>query len=298
MAMQRAQFLSLMAEGLRKVFFDHFDELPSVYPQIFDIQKSTKRMETDQTIAGIGMLSVKPEGEPTTYEDMTEGFSQSAMHTAYSKGIRVSRELIDDDQYNIINKRTRALARSAKYRKEWDHAKMFNNAEATTYFTCGDGLALLSNSHKLAASTTTFDNYAASTSLSVTALEAAFNAMRRFPDDNNMLIALEPNTLLIAPELEWDAEEILGSTNKPYTADNEKNTMRGRLKIVKWPFLTGTATWFVLADKGVIAPTSFNRTPVEFSRDGDFDTEDLKVKVYTRYSLMCLDPRFCYGDVG
>ncbi len=43
MAMSRANFLSLMEEGLRKVFFMQYKELPTKYQEIYEVVKSKKR---------------------------------------------------------------------------------------------------------------------------------------------------------------------------------------------------------------------------------------------------------------
>lgn len=299
MAMIRSQFLTLMVEGLREVFFLQYKEQEQVHPRIFDVQSSKKRKESYQGITGLGMLDVKPESEAITYEDLVEGYDQDFLHTAYAKGLRFSRELLDDEQYGVMKRRTEALSRSARYRKEYDHAKLFNNASATTYFSGNDDLALLSASHTLAAvPSTVWSNYSASTDLSLAALETAFTAIRTFKDDQNLLINMEPATLLIPPQLEYDAYEILNSSGKPYTADNEVNYFKGKLNVIVWPFITDTNAWFVLTKKSDAAPLSFIRTKVEFDSDGDFDTKDLKVSAYTRYSLGFIDPRFCYGSMG
>ena len=299
MAMSRANFLSLMEEGLRKVFSMQYKELPTKYQEIYEVVKSKKRQETDQMIDGLGMLDEKPEGEPITYDTFGEGYSKVFLHTAFAKGIRITRELLDDELYGVIAKRVKALARAARYRKEYDHAKLFNNATSTTYFTGADGLPLLSANHTLSSTPgTTKSNTAGAVDLSATAIEGAFNAMRRFPDNRNMLISLEPSVLLIPPELEWDASEILESSGKPYTTDNEINALKGRLKVITWPFLTDTDAWFVLCSKSEMAPISFDRVPLEFERDGDFDTKDLKVSAYTRYSNGFSDWRWCYGGTG
>ena len=299
MAMTRSSFLSLMVEGLREVFFLQYKEQEQVHPRIFQMETSKKRKESYHSVTGLGMLDEKPESESINYTNLVDGYDKDFLHTAYAKGLRFSRELLDDEQYGIMKRRTEALARSARYRKEYDHAKLFNNASGTTYFTGQDSLALLSASHTMAAvAGTVWSNYSASTALSLSALETAFTAIRTFKDDQNMLIGMEPAMLLIPPQLEYDAYEILNSTGKPYTADNEVNYFKGKLKVIVWPFITDTNCWFVLVNKSEAAPLSFSRTKLEYESDGDFDTKDLKVSAYTRYSLGFIDPRFCYGSMG
>lgn len=295
MTMTRSAFLSLMAEGLRDVFFEQYNAMPMVYKDIYDVKSSKKRKEDYQDIVGIGMLDQKDEGESITYADASEGYTKSFIHTSWAKGIRATRELIDDDQYSVIAKRSQLLARSANYRKEYEHAKLFNNATATTYFTGQDTLALLSTAHTCAGSGANFSNYSASTALSVTSLDTAFAAIRRYTDENGLLINLEPAVLLIPPELERTAYQILNSTGLSGTANNDANWYKGRLKVVTWKFITDTDRWFVLVPKSDLAPISFDRVAVEFERDSDFDTKDLKMSAYTRFSNGFINPRFCYG---
>jgi hypothetical protein len=304
MATTRSVFSSsLFVEGLKKVFFDQYKALEIIYPQIYEVMDSNKRQETIHTLPGLGMLTAKGEGESMDFEDLIDGYEKSLSHTAYAKGTRLTREYMDDALYPEMKKQTQALAKSARYRKEYDHALLFNNASSTTYFTGGDGLALLSDTHTIAGNpAVTFDNYASSTDLSFTALETAFNGMRRFPDDTTassaMYINLEPKAILIPPELEWTARQLLESAGLPGSGNNDINPMKSRLKIIIWPMITDTNAWFVLADKSEVAPISYNRTELEFDHDKDFNTKDILVSAYTRYSNGFADPRFCYGSMG
>ena len=90
----------------------------------------------------------------------------------------------------------------------------------------------------------------------------------------------------------------VGNRKPTITQSNEVNYFKGKLNVVVWPFITDTNCWFVLTKKSDAAPLSFSRTKLEFDSDGDFDTKDLKVSAYTRYSLGFIDPRFCYGSMG
>lgn len=210
---------------------------------------------------------------------------------------------MEDELYGVIAKRARALARSANRRKEYEHALPFNNANTTTYYTGGDGLALLSASHTIAGNpAVTFSNYAASTDLSFTSLDAARTAMRTFPEDTTsatgLPLGLTPKILLVPPALETTALELVNSDRKPGTADNEINVMKGKFQVVVWDYITDTNAWFVLADKKIVGPTSFTRRALRFDKDTDFVTQDLLVSASTRYSNGFVDPRFCYGSMG
>ncbi len=297
MATTRSTFgANLFLPGaLRKVFFMAYKEQPTIYDQIYDVVSSKRKAETDHTVPGLGMFTAKTEGIAMAYEDFVDGYEREYTHTAYAKGIRITRELLDDEQYGVMSKRAQALGRAARYRKEYDHALIFNNPTSTTY-PGADALCLLSASHTLAAVPgTVVANLVSNTTLSVTAIEEVMVDMQRLVDDQNQLIDLKPQTLLVPPELEREAHEIIDSPNVPYKADNEINVYKGRLDIKVWPFITDTTSWFVLCGKNQIAPVSFDRVPLEFERDGDFDTKDLKMSGYMRYSFGFTDWRWCMG---
>jgi len=293
-----------MVEGLRQVFVEQYKEKELVYPQVFDVTRSRKQFEVDYSVASIGMLSSKQEGVAMSYEDFVPGYSVTYTHTSYAKGIRITRELMDDELYGVISKRSKALARSARYRKEYDHARVFYYAATTAasggVFTGGDGKALLDTAHPLigVAGATYGNTPSSATTLSATALNTALLSLRKVPDDQNMLISLRPAVLLVPPDLEVTAWEILNSQQKPYTSDNDRNFWDQRLKLVVWDQIGAqgsTTAWFVLCDKSECAPISFDRVPVEFDNDGDFDTKDLKISAYTRYSCGFSDWRWVYG---
>ena len=79
MPMMRTDFQSLLAEGLRKVFFLWLKNKPQMYRDFYQVLNSKKQKETDQTIAGLGMISEKLEGEPITYDDLVEGYGNNAL---------------------------------------------------------------------------------------------------------------------------------------------------------------------------------------------------------------------------
>lgn len=298
MAMNRTSFSSLLVEGLREVFFEWLDPNSLVYPKLYDVRKSKKEKETDRTIAGIDMFSAKSEGVALTYDDFIEAYEKVYTHTTYAKGIRITQELLEDELYGVMGKRTQALANSARYRMEYDHASLFNNATSTSApYSIAGGEALIETTHARADGGTAISNYATS-DLSISALETAVIAFQTMKNDRGLLVAIEPKTLLVPPNLWLEAHEILDSTAKPYTADNETNVLKGMFDIVVWPFLTDTNGWFLLADKRYGAPVSFNRAPVSFDSEGDFDTGDSKVKGRMRYSFGATDWRWCYGSAG
>jgi hypothetical protein len=92
--------------------------------------------------------------------------------------------------------------------------------------------------------------------------------------------------LIIPPELKYIAIEILGSPNKPYTADNEINAILAEgLQFFIYTFLTSQSAWYALAEKSGHFLKSFDRHPLDQDYADDFDTRSLKQLCFERYSF-------------
>ena len=76
---------------------------------------------------------------------------------------------------------------------------------------------------------------------------------RDFRDGRNKRLNLKPSKIIVPPNLEWDAREILKSQLRSDTANNATNAFAGDemntagLQIVVWDYLTDTDAWFLQA---------------------------------------------------
>jgi hypothetical protein len=200
-----------------------------------------------------------------------------------------------DDQYSIINKRPAQLALVAKRTQEKHACSVFNNAFSTSIFTGGDGLALCASAHTFAGTSTTVGN-TGTTALSATAVEATRLLMRQFTDETDNLAIARGDMLIVPPQLEEAAWEIVNASGKMDTADNNPNFNKGKYKIVVWDYLSDSNNWF-MADSRMMKLYLkwFDRVPTEFNKDRDFDTYLARWSVYTRYSYGFSDWSFLYG---
>jgi hypothetical protein len=132
--------------------------------------------------------------------------------------------------------------------------------------------------------------------LSATAVEATRLLMRALTDETDNLLISRIDTLLVPPALEEQAWEIVNSTGKMDTADNNPNFNKGKYKIVVWDYLTDSNNWFAMDSKMMKMYLKwFNRIPVEFNKDKDFDTYISKWSTYCRYSYGFSDWTFIFG---
>lgn len=297
MASYRNTFGDLLEPGFRQIFDDTFQELPMVFPSLLHVNTSTKQDEKDSGVSGFGLMALTGEGEQVDYEDPVQLYDITYTHGKYTKGFKVSEELYEDDQYNVIDKKPAALARSARRTAEYQASLLFVNAFSGTQLG-GDAKPLASVGHPRSDGGSSQSN-ASSTGLTLTDanLETARIAFRNQLDDKGMKIQAMPDTLLVPINLEKTAHVIVDSTSKSGVADNDLNFNRGKYKIVSWEYLTSTTAWFLL-DSKMHQLNWFWRIKPEFKQDTAFDTGMALYKCRTRFSKGFSDWRFVYGSKG
>ncbi len=283
--------------GFREIADDAWNELPLVFPQLFHVNSSTKQDEKDSSVTGLGMLSQTDENESVSYEDPVEGYKKTYTHLKYTKGIKISEELMEDDQYNIIKKKPAALGRAARRTAEFQAASVFNNAFSTSY-QGGDAKPLASISHPRADGGSSQSNASASgITLTEENLETGRLAARGQLDDKGMKIQVMPNTMLVPMELEKTANIIIKSTMRSNTADNDFNFYLNKFKIVAWEYLTSTTAWFLI-DSSQHGVNWFWRIKPEFKEDTGFDTGSFYFKCRERFSYGFSEWRGIWASAG
>jgi len=288
-----ANFGYLLVPGLRKIFMDEFGTPGDVVPQLFSFEKSSKAVEYDLGMGGMGDLEEFNGTIP--YGDFHQQYRVSYTAKEYVKGIKVERKLVDDDQYNIINMRPKQLAVVAKRTREKHGASLFNNAFNTSIFAGGDTKALCATDHSWVGTTSTWGN-SGTDALSATALEATRILGMQLLDETDNLMDIMYDTILVPPNLEETANIITKSTLQPYTGDNNMNWNQGRYKVIVWNRLSDSNNWFLIDSKYMkMFLKWFDRIPVEFNKDKDFDTYVAKYSAYQRYSFGFSDSRWIYG---
>lgn len=223
------------------------------------------------------------------YDDPMEGFEINYTHNEFLKGFKVTRAMVDDEQYNQINKLPRNLARAGRARVETDAADILNNGFTKAGY---DGEPLFSAEHPLIRVKTKGSNLIEINSQDVQSDEDVLNEdlineailmARKTTDDAGLKIVIRPKVLVIPPNLEPQANRIVNSSQRPGTDLNDINTIKNQLRIVVMDYLTNDRCWFLL-DSDVHELNFFWRKRPEFKSENDFDTLEAKYRGYMRYS--------------
>lgn len=291
------QWVELLEPGLRAIFEEQTEALAadSRIPLLFNVQGSNKSQEHDLMSGGFGDWN---EYKGTIeYHDNEQGFKTTYTHTEYVDGFKVERKLVDDDLYNQINARPMGLALSAMRTREKHAASVFNNAFSSSY-AGGDGVALCSASHPYSPSNATTQSNTGTSALSYDNVITTRRLMREYKDDVGELIPMNPDTLLVPPELEDTAFKIMNANGEPDSADRNPNFVSSRIRrVITWDYLTDANNWFLMDSRWArIYLNWFDRTPLEFASDptGDFRLE-ARYRGYMRYSYGWSNWKWVYG---
>lgn len=304
---QEANFGKLLEPGLRKLFYETFDEVPEEYSKIFHVKNSKKAREVDY---GLGSMPIWSEfgtainkdlkGTAVTdgempkvpYVTIPAGLERIYVHKEFAQGFMVERKMVDDEQYGAIEKMPKDLARAGRYKVEMDAISLLTKGFSEPGY---DGKPLFATDHPTLAGGT--NSNLITGELNQANLEKAIIAMRNFTDEAGKKVVFKADTLIVPPALEFKAIELLNSVNKPDGDLNNVNSIKGKLKIQVMEFLDSDTAWFVMDSKRHEL-NFFWRVRPEFKREEDFDTLVAKYRGYMRYSYGYSDYRGIVGSKG
>jgi Mu-like prophage major head subunit gpT len=296
-----ASFAKALWPGVNAWYGKAYDEYPVEWDKLFEKFTSRKQYEEDVGISSFGLAVIKPEGSPITYDSEQQTFTTRYTHIVYALGFIITREIMEDDQYDVVGQRkAQGLAFSIRQTKEVVGANVYNRAFNSSYVG-GDGVSLISASHPLFAGGTFSNQISTAADLSEAALEQACIDIANFTNDRGLRIAVRPESLILPIQLEFEAERILKTERRVGTDNNDINALRQTGRFPKGfilnHYFTNPLAWFIRTDvqNGM---KFFERRGDEFEMDNDFDTENARFKATSRYSFGWTDPRALYASPG
>jgi hypothetical protein len=295
-----SSFAKALWPGINTWYGKEYAEYPVEWDKLVTKDTSSRAFEEDVGISSFGLAVVKPEGAAISYDSERQGFITRYSHVVYALGFTITREMMEDDLYDVVGKRkAQGLAYSMRQTKEIVVANLYNRA-FNTGFAFGDGKAMCVSDHPNVAGGTWSNILATAADLSEAALEQASIDIQAFTNDRGLLIAARPQSLIITPSQEFEAKRILGTSGQVHTANNTLNALKtmGIIpEVVVNHYLTDSDAWFIRTSVKN-GPKLYERRADEFVTDNDFDTENAKFKASARYSVGITDPRGIYGTPG
>lgn len=279
----------------------------SVIPQIYRMENSQRAFEDHIGVGqfGSGGWNFEKTGR-VEYDDRNKGYKKTFTHAEFAKGFIVQRKLIDDNQTSVVFDNATELGDSAFRFREKCGAALFNNGFTDSgtdewgFPIAGpDAVGLLSAAHPYSPSDATTQANEGVLAITKDNVRATRQLHMAFVDDRGDILNVMPDLLLVPPELEDDALTIVRSTLDPASANNAINPQNGRFQVVTWHYLTDATAWFMI-DSGRMKRDLiwYERIPVEFGREQDFDTFEAKFRAYMRFSRGWRDYRWIFGQNG
>lgn len=235
-------------------------------------------------------------GEMGRLEEMTE--SGEFKHTSraeygeimrlktFGRMINVSRQLMIDDDLNLLGDMTAAMGQAAAQTEAEELVSMLtgnpNLSDGVSVFNASRGNSVTG----------------AGSVLSETALSAARKHMRTVKGlDGKTIIAATPKYLVVSPELETSAEKLLATIYAPTTDDVQPI----RLTLVVEPRLTGNA-WYVMADPAQLPSLQYGYLAaaqgVQIQRQEAWNTLGISYRAFLDFGTGWLDWRGAYRAAG
>lgn len=269
----------------RKCFFEGYSIKKEQFRKIFNVKTSKKSKEEEFGVAGAGSWDERVNGlDPIQYDTIDEEYERLYVHKEYTKGLKVERKWIDDEQYGVGDKIAKSIGRGGKILVEQTAADVLNNGFTTNGY---DGVPLFSESHPIkrpASAGQVGDNLLTSAELKESNLKLALLLLQHQVAPEGFEIECEATDLIVPTDLQFVAAVLLSSTNIPGSDHNDSNVLKSIVQLITYKWLTSATSWFV-RDKELNELNFFWRVKPEFAKDKEFDTMALKYRGYMRFSV-------------
>lgn len=261
------QYSEHLAPGLREIVGTRFGGRVSIYSQLLNVETSERNYEDWLAAAGLPIATLKEEGENITTYDPLEGEKMRVTHEVYGIGFEITEEAMDDDLYksegSALTEAGNGLADSLAEVVEIQANRMFNPEAFLTSSVPGfmqtlpdnvNTVSIYNTAHAPVSggeSGTQGNRPATNVDLTVTSLRAAYIAFRRYKNDRGLKVPAVsfPNRLVVPPDLEFDAQEIVNNPTRPDSEAHIDNVTRGKVSIIVNDYADDTDAWFLLAPK-------------------------------------------------
>jgi len=234
------------------------------------------------------------------YDDVYQGYRTQYNKVEFAGGFKVERFLLDNDQFDVIKSKAEGLSEAAYRTQAKDAISTFTNAFTTPMpgpGGVGDGLPLCSASHTSNVPGVAVMSNRVVLPFSDTAVETVRQMFIRTRNDRGEIVSIIPDLLIVGPELEEQAYELISSVGKVNLLVNNKNFHEGKYDLYVCPWLTSSTDWFFVSTRHMKKWLKWKwGIKPEFGRDSEFDTYLRKYSVYYTRAKGWSDWRFIIGS--
>src|SRR6266446_6799282 len=127
MPITTGSFAKALWPGVYAWYGKEYNEYPVEFIHMFEEHNSHKNFEEIIGITSLGLAQVKNEGGSIAFDAERQGFLTRATHVVFGLGFIITREMFEDDQYDVVGERkAKGLAFSMRQTKEVNGANLYN----------------------------------------------------------------------------------------------------------------------------------------------------------------------------
>ena len=298
----RGQFAELLAYGgLNMLTMNKFAEKPVQYTSLVNTKPSTRAYEEDFMMSGFGPLAPQDELEPAMLDRPFQLGTVRYIHQKFGLGYGISREMLDDDQYGVMQSLAGELGKSSRWTLELYGHDVYNNGFSGTKYVGRDGLTLFHEAHPIrGVPGLTIANrpIGAGQALTFATLEAAVQQFQRQVNDRGMPIEMRAAFLHVSVEEEMNARRLLETVQQPGGNANDVNVLVNRLQLVVHTYFTDTNAWYLTSEQSDLDVNMFMRQAPQTNTWDDPKINGAYHTIQQRHSTGFGDWRGTWGSTG
>lgn len=292
--------------ALEEIVMDTMEEFPMEHEEVFNVRNMDRGIVQHSGVSGIPAVKQVAEGEEYGQDRMYQGYDTTFKAVKYGTIVPITQEMLDDAEFDEAFDRAEAMGRAMREAQRISAAEVFNNGFSDTG---PDGVSLFNTAHPLVypGAGNSSNRLAVDADLSLASIEDLVTVMRKTKDQSGKKVLIRPRSLIVPPELEFLAHELLESESKPQastagsqTEVNAVNSIRARygLQPVVFDYLTDDDAWFLAGGKGSHKLFWYWRKRPMTSTDMEFKTDVSLMKISSRWTKGYSDFRGLAGSAG
>lgn len=238
-------FSSTALPLLDKIMLDEYEMIEDPRSSLFNMESADREIVQNTSLASLGKFQSVNAAEVAPLDEISQSYNKTYRMIKYAKMIAISKEMIRDEKWGLIQKAVQSIGRSARDTQLQNAFNVFNGAFSSSLTPSFDGVALISASHPSLVGNQS-NTLAAQSDLSDTSLKEAERVFRKVKDQRGKQLNILPKVLLVSPDNMHTARELTMSPFLPGTANNNINSI-GKYQVIDSPYLTDSDAWFLLA---------------------------------------------------
>ncbi len=240
-----SDFVKSVSKGVQTAFMRGFKHAAVQYPSVAMTINSTQKIET---YAWLGQVSKPREWIDQRVARALTEYYQTVTNKKYEDTLAVEVDALEDEQYSQITPRAMSMGEAGR---QYIDELVFTVMKDGFTTDCYDDQYFFDDDHSEGDSGT--QSNLGSVALSGANVVAGRAAMRQFKDDKGRYLDIVPDTLIVHPDEEATAEEIIKSDKDPDNANNPVNVSKGKYNLIVTPYLT-SGYWVLARCNGYLKP--------------------------------------------